>query len=238
MSRIVLPAYERFDLALAGFDWQALQTLHERGLSAHTLPPRRLFERLLRLDLVAYNPQTRQHELTAKGNIPFGETCLAAFARIQDELIAARYADLERRLTSPVATAENRCRYQRDLQQYRAQLRRVHAASLYLLEVRHGGGTLYKVGVTTRDLTERITEIQANLAGHLPDVCITPVLSLANRGAVELYFKFRYRAARTPVGTLTEYFNFPDPQPVLADLTALGDRPLTAFDRELLAVEA
>jgi hypothetical protein len=230
---IALPAYERFDLSLWGPDWQALPAFHQ----THVLPQRRLFERLVGRGLIRYDRKANRHTLTEKGGIPFGETALADFATVQDALIAEKHDMLERRAAGEFAADAERELYRNDLRLFRAQLGRVHSASLYFLAIQHSGGTLYKVGVTTRDIQERIGEIQRDLDAHLGAVTITPLHNLANRGTVELYFKHRYKAANTPMGTLTEYFTFAGCNPVNDALTQLGNRALSAFDRALLAGE-
>ena len=125
--------------------------------------------------------------------------------------------------------------YENDLRLYRTQLRRVHSATLYFLSIDHKAGHLNKIGVTTRTLDERITEIQRDLVAYYQDVTITPMLTLRNRGAVETYFKFRYQAHNVKVGALTEYFQFSQVDDVVSELQVLGNRELTDFDKALLA---
>ncbi len=230
---IALPAYERFDLSLWGPDWQALQAYH----STHILPKRRLFERLLKRGLIHYDRAAHKYVLTEKGKIPFGETSLAAFATIQDELVAEKHDMLERRLISQCADYDDRDMYLNDLRLFRAQLRRAHSANLYFLAIQHSAGTIYKVGVTTRDINERIMEIQRNLSKYLDEITITTLHNLSNRGAVELYFKHRYKAHNASIDTLTEYFTFTKCASVTDDLSQLGNRTLSEFDQALLAVK-
>lgn len=227
---VELPAYYHFGLSMLPIDWRAMQQYHDE----HILPPRRHFERLTHLKMIHYNAEIQKYEMTARGKIPFGETPLPEFAAIQDELITAKHNELERRLQGDYLNDEERQLYTKDLWLYRAQLRRVHSATLYFLDIQHSGGTLCKVGVTTRSVPERIAEIVQDLRKHLDDVQITPLKTLANRGAVEFYFKHRYRAYNTPIGKLTEYFTFEDQQAVLEEMDALGDRTLSEFDQALL----
>lgn len=119
-----------------------------------------------------------------------------------------------------------------DLAIYRAQLRRVLLASLYFVEVKHDAGTLYKIGVTNRELDQRLREISADLQPHLGAVKITPLRILKHRGNVELYFKHRYNDRQHRIGVLTEYFDLPDRKQALSDLTRLGDldpQPFTLY---------
>jgi hypothetical protein len=110
-----------------------------------------------------------------------------------------------------------------DLNIYRAQLRRVFGASLYFLEIKHAGGTLYKVGISNRDIEARVEEIKRDLAPHLSGVKVEILRRLKHRGAIEFYFKHRYRHEQHKLGSLTEYFIFEDRKKILSDLTRLGD---------------
>ncbi len=228
---IRLPMYERFSLSLVGREWKALQHFHNK----RKLPRnRRIFNQLYSHELVYYDRETKRHELTIKGKIPFGEATLADFAPVQDDLIMEKHTMLERRLKQDYANADEKHIYENDLRLYRAQLQRVHSAVLYFLKIDFNAGELYKIGVTTRTLDERITEIQHDLAEYYPQATITPMLTLNNRGAVESYFKFRYKADNSKVGTLTEYFKFTDADAIVSELQTLGDRTLSEFDQILL----
>jgi hypothetical protein len=110
-----------------------------------------------------------------------------------------------------------------DLNIYRAQLRRVFGASLYFLEIKHAGGILYKVGISSRPIEERIEELRRDLAPHLSGAEITILHQLKHRGAIEFYFKHRYRHEQHKLGSLTEYFIFENRKKILSDLTRLGD---------------
>jgi hypothetical protein len=229
---IRLPMYERFSLSLVGREWKALKVFHDK----HKLPRhRRLFDRLYGRGLLYYDREKKRHQLTVMGKVPFGEATLAEFAEVQDELILDKHNMLSQRLNSDYVNADEQHIYENDLRLYRAQLRRVHSAVLYLLMIDHKAGQLQKIGVTTRTLDERLPEIQRDLAEHLQQVRVTPLLNLNNRGAVEGYFKFRYKADQIKIGTLTEYFEFKDSDAILEALQALGDRELTEFDQKLLA---
>lgn len=229
---IRLPMYERFSLSLVGREWKALKYFHDK----RKLPRQRwLFNRLYNQDLLYYDSMTKRHELTTKGKIPFGQATLAEFAPVQDDLIMEKHNTLSQRLDHDYANEDEKRIYENDLRLYRAQLQRVHSAVLYFLAIDHDAGQLSKIGVTTRTLGERITEIQRDLAGYYQQVTITPLLTLTNRGAVESYFKFRYKADNINVGTLTEYFNFTDSGAVVAELQALGNRELSEFDQIILA---
>lgn len=110
-----------------------------------------------------------------------------------------------------------------DLNIYRAQLRRVFAASLYFLEIKHSGGILYKVGVTSRNIEERIDELKRDIAPYLSSAKISILRQLRHRGSIEFYFKHRYRPYQQKLGKLSEYFAFENRKNVLSDISKLGD---------------
>jgi hypothetical protein len=120
-----------------------------------------------------------------------------------------------------------------DLSIYRAQLRRVFSASLYFLEIKHAGGILYKIGVSNR-LKERIEEIKPELEPLLGEVDIKILHELRHRGAIEFYFKHRYREHQHRIGNLTEYYSFDTRKNVLSDLTKLGDYAPDEFMQRLI----
>jgi hypothetical protein len=121
-----------------------------------------------------------------------------------------------------------------DLRLYRAQWRRILSTSLYFLEITHAAGTLYKIGVTTRQINQRIQELAADLAPHFAAVKITPLGVWPHRGNVEFYFKHHYQAHCTPLGSLTEYYTFEDAKPVLRDLRRMKTKELTDLERQIL----
>ncbi|MGB1286924.1 MAG: competence protein CoiA family protein [Aggregatilineales bacterium] len=228
---IRLPMYEQFSLSLIGREWKALKYFHDK----RKLPRQRwLFNRLYEKGLLHYDNTMKRHELTARGKIPFGEATLAAFADVQDDLILEKHTMLAHRVKNSEIDDDAKRICENDLRLYRAQLRRVHSAVLYFLKIDHEAGTLHKIGVTTRTLHDRIAEIQRDLTQHYQQVTITPLLILNNRGAVETYFKFRYNAHNVKLDTLTEYFEFTEPNAVVDELQALGHRALSEFDHAVM----
>ena len=55
-----------------------------------------------------------------------------------------------------------------------------------------------------------------------------------HRGNLEYYFKYLYEEFNLKLGKLTEYFEFPNIDSLLADLNSLEPRKLQDFERELL----
>lgn len=92
--------------------------------------------------------------------------------------------------------------------------------NFYSLRIDLPSGTLYKSGVTSRPLPERLAEIERDLG----PVIIEPMALVAQVGYLEAYFKRKYVSYQHPLNTasgpLTEYFDLP-PDEVRAIVTAL-----------------
>ncbi len=225
-----IPVYDKFNLGLSNNEVLYLEGIYrqlpESANYLNVVSPHNL-EQWGFIKLNEYRTYWSrwgdQWDITTKGKIPFGGASLQRFAEIQQEVQLTRYRKLAEdvfshvRLALPVQTVLG------DFRIYRAQLRRIYAAKLYFLEIKHSDGTLYKIGITRRDIEARIEEIYRDLAPHLNQVKIKPLRLLQYRGSIEFYFKLRYQAQHTPIGNYTEYFTFENRRTVLADLTKLAD---------------
>lgn len=107
--------------------------------------------------------------------------------------------------------------------------------SLYFLEVKADGHCFYKIGITTRQIEERIAEVQRDVRAHYSDVTVNLLGLWESRGNVELYFKHRYKAFNYRIGKLTEYFAFPDVKVVLNDLYGMEPKVLSEVELEAIA---
>ncbi|MBO0936419.1 hypothetical protein J2I47_07650 [Fibrella sp. HMF5335] len=91
-------------------------------------------------------------------------------------------------------------------------LSRFISFNFYFLRVGLPSGTLYKSGVTSRPLPERLVEIERDLRSLGP-VTIEPLAHVKQVGYLEAYFKRKYapyqHALSTASGPLTEYFDLP-----------------------------
>jgi hypothetical protein len=230
---VALPVYENFGLNLSGQDYEMLKHIRVSGSvfrAAHA-------KKLEGMGLVRYNSFNRGGgwELTNLGKIPFGETSLMLFNQVQESIILTRHDELEE-----TALKYHRLKHEDfntalfDLRIYRTQLRRILLTSLYFLRVEHAAGTLYKIGVTSRPVDQRIAEIERDLIPLLGAVTIEPLGTWANRGNVELYFKHRYKGHQHSVGALTEYYAFEDVKPVLRDLRRMKPKQLTELEQEII----
>jgi hypothetical protein len=133
---------------------------------------------------------------TAKARILSTELALPEFCRVMEAEF--KRAHLLPELKSGIA--------RRILEQ---ELERIRQTTLYFLEIEaEGAPPLHKIGITTREVDSRITEIKRFLAPHLAVREIRPVFQLANVSYVEAYFKARFAAWQQTIGQATEYFSF------------------------------
>jgi hypothetical protein len=181
---------------------------------------------------------SRSYQFTNLGKIPVGALPLALFNRVQEPLLLSELASLEGSVEIAEAAGLS-CLDERraDLLIYRAQLRRILVNSLYFLEVKADDHCFYKIGVTTRSIKERIAEVQRDVRAHYSDVVVNLLGLWEHRGNVELYFKHRYKAFNYRIGTLTEYFAFPDVKVVLGDLHSMELKVLCETELDALSRE-
>lgn len=227
MAAIALPVYDNFNLHIPG---RAVQELHtwakdrwDRDVDKYYLEGHGL------LSESDYKPGW--FDLTKKGKVVLGQLSLDLFNQFQEPLILARHEKIE----------ENACRaksdmdrqvYLTDLRLYRTQMRRILTSALYFLQIGNTG--LFKIGVTTRAIEDRLAEIAADLHPTFGDAQLKVLGIWAARGNVEFYFKHRYRAHQEGIGSLTEYYRFEDIKPVLRDLRRMKPRVLSALERGIV----
>ncbi|EAW35992.1 GIY-YIG nuclease family protein [Lyngbya sp. PCC 8106] len=230
-----LPMYDRFGIQLPGRELEQLKVLWKEYGSQDILIPRDLislrwkFRSLMQL-------AGNEFEFTDLGKIPMGALELARFNQIQEPLLLEtweKYRQAAERAT--LANYSNIQDYQADLRIYETQLRRILVNSLYFLEVKANGETLYKIGITQRTTDERISEIHQDLKTHYTNITINLLGFWEHRGNVELYFKHRYREFNYRLGKLTEYFKFPDVKLVLNDLYRMEQKVLSEAELELIS---
>jgi len=227
-----VPMFDRFYTFLDGRAWKQLQAFkHDHDANLRMLSDKELV-------YVNYSEQSSSYALTDLGKIPFGLTTLSTFADFQLSKITEQHFNLSETvrqaqfgLVDPYDTSTYQVEPNpemvipalTDLHIYRAQLARIFSLDLYLLEIKHNEGILYKIGVTS-DIDRRILEIQRDLA-HLHIKTIQSIQLLKQRGAVERYAQYRYRDYQKQIDSHTEYFTFDDSikSKVLADFTQLGN---------------
>ena len=230
-----LPLYDNFTIQLKGEELEQLKVLwKEYGAQDYAIP-RDLVNFRWQLKGLLESEGDRSYQFTDLGKIPVGALPLVLFNQVQEPLLLSELMKLEGSVEIAEAAGLS-CLNERlaDLKIYRAQLRRILVNSLYFLEVKADGQTFYKIGVTTRSIEERIAEVQRDVRAHYSDVAINLLGLWEHRGNVELYFKHRYQPFNYRIGTLTEYFAFPDVKVVLNDLYEMESKVLS--DAELDAI--
>jgi hypothetical protein len=204
-----LPLYDNFNIQLPGEELEQLKVLwKEYGARDYAIPK----------DLVNFRWELKGL-LESSGDSPFKGDSFSS--RSVDVALSAGLSCLDERLA--------------DLKIYRSQLRRILVNSLYFLEVKADGNCFYKIGITTRQIEERIAEVQRDVRAHYSDVIVNLLGLWESRGNVELYFKHRYKAFNYRIGKLTEYFAFPDVKVVLNDLYGMESKVLSAGEVDVLS---
>ncbi|QIR35890.1 GIY-YIG nuclease family protein [Tolypothrix sp. PCC 7910] len=236
-----LPLYDNFNIQLSGKDVAQLKLLwQEYGaknypISSYLITPGLLKAGMLRKNVYFSPPE---YEFTELGKIPVGALELTRFNEVQEPLLLKKLLKLQ--LVAEHALHKNTpdLAYRlTDLKLYRAQLKRILSCTLYFLEVETNKGTLYKIGVTERQVTERVAEVKKDLLAHYQSVSIKVLGTWANRGNVELYFKHRYREFNYKIRSLTEYykFNLDDVLLVFHDLQQMKLKTVSQVERDILA---
>lgn len=233
-----LPLYDCFNIQLSGQELQALKVLwKEYGIPRYPIPKSLINFRLILRGLLAETSENLpgHYEFTPLGKIPVGALPLAQFNQVQEPLLLEELAKYERS-AELAQVASFSCRDERlaDLQIYRAQLRRILQKSLYLLEIKVDDRAFYKIGITQRSIEERLVEIERDLSEYYPSFIINLLGFWEHRGNVELYFKHRYKAFNYPIGSLTEYFQFPQVKAILNDLHKMEPKVLSEAEVAVL----
>ncbi|WP_286241121.1 GIY-YIG nuclease family protein [Neptuniibacter halophilus] len=226
-----LPGFDDFTLSLSHDEFETLQTLWKQSeLGSKGLA--RAPESLVKLGMLQENIfRSMPFEFTKRGKIPVGGLSLNLFSQLHPELLL----DAHRRL---VELADY---YQLEtdkvaLSIYRAQLRRLAGQHLYFLSITADDEELYKIGLTSRPLADRLPEIKRDLQQFYSSIIIKPLVFKEHRGHCERYFKYRYSANNVPVGTLTEYFSFDaaEAKKIISDLKRIPQRVFTATEEKIM----
>lgn len=211
-TRFRIPLYDDFFLGLTQKQIAALQYVHERGwVGVNGYAGERLLVSLTSRWLVRWNPwgrrHTGRHECTKLGKIPLGILSVPLFAEIQAE----KFKEFE-------SAQEDGA----DSEIIRTHLGMLRRAWLYFLHVDVPGlPLLHKIGMTARNVDDRLPEIRADLTADYPGATVEILESWPRMGRVERYAKFRFRASQYRLGSRAEYFAFEDVKTVLRELRRL-----------------
>ncbi|WP_375514256.1 GIY-YIG nuclease family protein [uncultured Nostoc sp.] len=237
-----LPLYDNFNIWLTGKELQQIKDLwnrygeKDRGIDESKVPRVLIREELLERNTYRYGGE---YQFTKLGKIPVGALSLMLFNQVQEPMLLEKLQELEDNLESAYHEKSplfNECL--RDLQIYQAEFRKILANSLYYLQIdTSGGNTIYKIGVTRRDIETRISEIKSDLAPYFDSVSIKVLGTCPHRGNVEKYFKHRYSFFNIPIGNLTEYYNLFTPEQAkvaLRDLRRMKAKELSKVEVDIL----
>ncbi|WP_392530167.1 GIY-YIG nuclease family protein [Nostoc sp. C117] len=237
-----LPLYDNFNIWLTGKEFQQLKDLWNRygikdkGIPVKEVPSILIREKLLERNTYRYGGE---YQFTKLGKIPVGALSLMLFNQVQEPMLLEKLQHLEKNVQ--VAYLEDSPNFNeclRDLQIYQAEFRKILSNTLYYLQIdTSGGNTIYKIGVTRRDIEARVAELKNNLASHFENVSIKVLGTWLHRGNVEKYFKYRYSFFSISIGNLTEYYNFFVPEEakaVLRDLRRMQAKGLSKIEVDIL----
>ncbi|MBD2770973.1 GIY-YIG nuclease family protein [Iningainema tapete] len=228
-----LPLFDKFNLELTSKELEALKKYWHGENIPTSMRSVLANKRLLQWN--DYKGRSGGWEFTKLGKIPLGELSLQLFNEVQEPLIEKKLRDLQREalkaydVDSPLLQE-----LLVDIRLYRAQLKRILSNTLYFLEVQADGQTFYKIGVTRREVAERVTEVQAELRSHFTSVTIKILDAWGHRGNIELYFKHRFQGFNHPIGSLTEYYKFDDVKSVLRELRRMKPKTLTQLETDIM----
>jgi hypothetical protein len=191
--------------------------------------------KLILSKLLAWN-ERGFYEFTPFGKIPVGALPLRLFNEVQEPKLLEKLAKLEQAAQrAQLINSQYLSEKVADFRIYRAQLKQILLNNLYFLQIKAGRKLLHKIGVTKRPIEERVIEVQRDLAAHYKRVDIQVLGVWKHRGNVELYFKHRYKDFNYRIGSLTEYFQFPDIDQVWDDLRQMQPKVLEPVEVELLS---
>ncbi len=242
-----LPLYDRFDLGLKP---SVLKSLLDTWDSRKSNNPLIGYygSYLEGLELAKYNEYRFRgegaYEFTKLGKIAVGGLSLMLFNQVQEPRIIEKLEEIEDEIgegkeflseysihpldgTSKEVQKQEFQNIITDYKIFLLQYRRILSNSLYFLEIKADSEIYHKIGISTREIEQRIPEIERDLKQHFESVSIKGLGFWQHRGNVEYYFKYRYRKFNHRIGSLTEYFKFDDVKPVLRDLRRMKPKQLS-----------
>lgn len=237
-----LPLYDNFNIWLTGKELQQLKDLWNRygikdkGIDESQVPKILIREKLLERNIYRYGGE---YQFTKLGKIPVGALSLMLFNQVQEPMLLEKLQEIEKNVqVAYLESSPNFNQCLRDLQIYQAEFRKILSNTLYYLQIdTSGGNTIYKIGVTRRDIEARVAEIKNDLASHFENVSIKVLGTWPHRGNVEKYFKYRYSFFHISINNLTEYYNFFVPEEakaVLRDLRRMQAKGLSKIEVDIL----
>lgn len=227
-----LPLYDRFGVGLTNSEIDILkQFWGGEDFSRDVLKP--LARKGVLLDN-QYKRNQSKYDCSNLGACVIGKLPLFSFSLLQRSNFISKLMRLQDAVSNAYQTKSSTLYERRiDLQLYRESYRRLFHQALYLLEIKTTE-KFYKIGVTTRPIEERVTEITRDLRTHFQNPTIKVLGTWEQWGCIERYFKHRYQEFNYPIGSFTEYFKFNKINSVMRDLRALQERELEEFELDIL----
>jgi hypothetical protein len=229
---ISVPFLAGFDRHLSNSELSALTHFQKTG----RLNPD-LKDKLYRKDFIVQNANYRW-KLDALGEIACGVMPLKRFSNFQSLAIVAKLKKLETRVVEAnVANSIDLPDLLTDLKLYKNHVKQILSQTLYFLKIVSDSTTMYKIGVTARDLSERIDEIEPELQAVLGErISIETIGLWENHGGLEQYFIYKYQKYRCQSIKFTEYFEFSSDIALSAigDLNKLSTRNFSKKERDIL----
>jgi hypothetical protein len=233
-----LPLYDNFNIQLSAKELEELKVFwNNYGAGNYDICVKPSW-RLVSSKLLTFNEERGGfYKFTSLGKIPVGALSLTLFNEVQEPLLREQLSQLEQKAErAQLASLSNLPERLADLQIYRALFKRVLTNTLYFLKIVADGQIFHKIGVTGREIEQRVKEVQRDMKSHFKGVTIEVVGTWEHRGNVELYFKHRYKDFNYKIGNLTEYFKFDDVNPVLLDLRQMKPKVLTQAEVDILSL--
>ena len=229
-----LPLYTAFALDLGYLELEELLKLWQQYGEPGVKVPEPRYSQLIDGEYLRYNRFigcNGGYEFTKLGKLPVGGLSVPLFADIQKARMLERLYDLEDSAWYEFQGNDSQCDHAfigtfGDYRLYSAQLERLLSTSLYYLQIDAAKERFYKIGVTTRTVEERVSEIEYDLQRHIGAATIKILGHWATAGRIEHYFKHRFSAYNKPIGSLSEYFSFDKAQAkkVLRELQRLKSK--------------
>lgn len=236
-----LPLYTAFALDLGYLELEELLKLWKEYGEAGVKVPEPYYSQLVNGEYLRYNRfigHDGGYEFTKLGKVPVGGLSVPLFADIQKERMLERLYDLDDSAWYELQGNNSLCDRAfigtlGDYRLYTAQLERLLSTSLYYLQIDAAKERFYKIGVTTRTVEERVSEIEYDLQKHIGTATIKVLGHWPTAGRVEHYFKHRFSAYNKPIGSLSEYFSFDKDQAkkVLRELQRLKSKRWPASEQ-------
>lgn len=240
---IDLPLFDNFHSSLSSTEYDALSYWYDgtpiSGKMMVRLKKKGMFEN-----------KGFGYKITKLGKIALGKLSIFLFSQIQENLIWEKFERMENNVR--VAWEQDKLNKNdllTDFKIYRERLKYVLNQSIYLLRVTINETEIYKIGVTTKGLEDRILELERELITLFDSVSIELLGNWEHWGSLKRYFIYKYHnflcqhnkdkeneyKLCLQIGNLNSYFTFSPElvKKILRDLNRISDKFLNRTEQEL-----